>query len=786
MWEKVVLNLISNAFKYTLAGTIRVSVRWHGASVELSVADSGVGIPAEDLPRVFDRFHRVERTRARTYEGSGIGLSLVRELVAMHSGTVTVDSRLEQGTTFTVSVPTGIAHLPPERVGVARSVVSTALGATPYVQEALRWLPTPTASSTSRTPSAAGPDVIEPRILIADDNADMRAYITRLLGERWTVDGVGDGAAALARAREARPDVVVADVMMPGLDGFELLRALRDDERTRSVPVILVSARAGEEARVEGLEAGADDYLVKPFSGRELLARVQAQVLRGKVRSVEEAHALRLATIFQHAPVGVTILAGREHVFEYFNDAYAAMVGKRPIRGKPIRHGLPELAGQGLFELLDDVYASGRPFVGRSIRVTLDRGGSEPDETFFDFVYQPLFENGQVSGIAVVCFEVTELAKARRTAEAANRAKDEFLAMLGHELRNPLAPILTALQLMNLRGLIGAERERGIIERQVKHVVGLVDDLLDVSRITRGKVELRREYVDLADVVAKAIEMASPAIEERRHTLDVAVPRGVGTDGDPARLAQVFGNLLTNAAKYTDAGGAIRIAAARHGADVVVRVSDTGRGIAPDMLPHIFDLFVQERQDSHRAQGGLGIGLAIVRSLVEAHAGSVIATSAGQGAGSTFTVRLPAATAMETAPASDRTSMLVAVHSGCRVLVVDDNEHGAELLGDSLRALGYTVGVAFDGPTALQTVRTFVPDLVLLDLGLPVMDGFEVAERLRADCGLHDVPLIAVTGYAQEVDRRRTETSGFRGHLAKPVDVHALDAMIRGILAVER
>src|SRR3954470_8775125 len=329
------------------------------------------------------------------------------------------------------------------------------------------------------------------------------------------------------------------------------------------------------------------------------------------------------------------------------------MIGKRPIRGKPIRDALPELAGQGLFELLDDVYTSGRPHVGRSLRVLLDKGGSQPDETFFDFVYQPLFENAQVSGIAVVCFEVTELAKSRRAAEGANRAKDEFLAMLGHELRNPLAPILTALQLMNLRGQIGAERERKIIERQVKHVVGLVDDLLDVSRITRGKVELRREYVDLTDVIAKAIEMASPAIEERRHTLDVAVPRGVGTDGDPARLAQVFGNLLTNAAKYTDAGGAIRITAARDGEDVVVRVSDTGRGIAPDMLPHIFDLFVQEPQGSHRREGGLGIGLAIVRSLVEAHGGSVTATSDGQGAGSTFTVRLPAATAMPEAEASD-------------------------------------------------------------------------------------------------------------------------------------
>jgi signal transduction histidine kinase len=781
MWEKVVLNLISNAFKFTFAGTIRVSLSWRGAHVELTVADTGVGIPRDELPRVFERFHRVQQTRARTYEGTGIGLSLVRELVSMHGGAVAVESVVDHGTTFTVTLPTGVAHLPQERIAAARSAASTAIGATPYVHEAMRWLPT--ASTPLSPPTAAGTDggLGDGRILIADDNADMREYINRLLAERWTTEVVADGAAALARARAARPDVVVADVMMPELDGFELLRALREDERTRSVPVILVSARAGEEARVEGLQAGADDYLVKPFSPRELMARVQAQVLRAKMRSVEAAHALRLAGIFEHAPVGVAILTGPAHVFEYVNRAYAAMIGDRPVRGRPVREALPELAGQGVYELLDGVFTSGRPHVGRSLRLMLDRGEREREETFFDFVYQPLFEDGHVSGIAAVCFEVTELAKARRAAEEASRAKDEFLAMLGHELRNPLSPILTALQLMNLRGLTGAERERSIIERQVRHVVALVDDLLDVSRITRGAVQLRRQYVDVSDVIAKAIEMASPAIEERRHRLDVDVTRGIGTEADPSRLAQVFGNLLTNAAKYTDPGGAIRVSASREQEDVVVRVSDTGRGIAPEMLPRIFDLFVQERQDSHRAQGGLGIGLAIVRSLVEAHGGSVSATSAGKGAGATFTVRLPVAARRSDASEPARAVAPIVSNGTSRVLLVDDNEHGAELLADSLRALGYTVDVAFDGPAALQKARAAAPDVALLDLGLPVMDGFELAERLRKDCGLDRIPLIAITGYAQEVDRQRTASSHFRGHLAKPVDVHVVDEMIRGI-----
>ena len=270
---------------------------------------------------------------------------------------------------------------------------------------------------------------------------------------------------------------------------------------------------------------------------------------------------------------------------------------------------------------------------------------------------------------------MTELAKARREAEAANRAKDEFLAMLGHELRNPLAPILTALQLMNLRGVVGADRERHIIERQVKHVVGLVDDLLDVSRITRGNVQLRRSALQLADVVAKAIEIASPAIEERRQTLQVEVARGLEIDGDAARLAQVFANLLNNAAKYTEPQGTIRVSAKREPSGIVIRVSDNGNGIAPETLPRIFDLFVQERQGSnaHKVASGLAWRLS---EPGRAHGGSVAATSAGKGAGSTFTVRLPASNAAAATHTTDHTGPSIVAWRGARVLVVDYNEHG--------------------------------------------------------------------------------------------------------------
>jgi signal transduction histidine kinase/CheY-like chemotaxis protein len=783
MWEKVVLNLISNAFKFTFEGTISVSLAWRGTHVELTVADTGTGIPAEDLPKIFDRFYRVERSRGRTFEGSGIGLALVRELVAMHAGALDVDSQPGRGTSFTIRVPSGTAHLPPERIG-AGATAATGDAASPYVQEALRWLPAQRTGDSGA--ERVQPNEVAGRVLVADDNADMREYIARILGERWAVETVADGEQALARAQADAPDVIVSDVMMPGLDGFGLLAALRSDERTRNIPIILVSARAGEEARIEGLQAGADDYLGKPFAARELAARVQAQILKSQIHRVEEEHTRRLTTIFENAPVGLALLSGASHVFEFANRAYLEMVGMRPLVGRPIRDALPELAGQGIYELLDGVYASGTPYAGRSLRIMIDRGEGEPVETFYDFVYQPLREGDTTTGVAVVSFDVTDLARARRDAEAANRAKDEFLAMLGHELRNPLAPILTALQLMQLRGVSGAERERLIIERQVKHVVGLVDDLLDVSRIARGKVHLRMTSLELAGVVAKAIEMTGPAIEERRHTLEVDVPTGLTVDGDPGRLAQVVANLLTNAAKYTEPDGTIRVSAAREGAHVVLRVSDNGRGIPTDILPRIFDLFVQERQDPERSQGGLGIGLAIVRSLVQAHGGVVHAESGGVGRGSTFTVTLPA----RLTPSPDLTPEPVAARrrneTGWRILVVDDNRDAASLLAESLSALGHTVDVAHDGPSALAAAALFQPHVALLDLGLPVMDGVELGERLRAEPGLDTILLIALTGYAQEIDRSRTSQAGFDGHLVKPVDVLEVDRLVRSALGAVR
>jgi signal transduction histidine kinase len=363
-------------------------------------------------------------------------------------------------------------------------------------------------------------------------------------------------------------------------------------------------------------------------------------------------------------------------------------------------------------------------------------------------------------------------AAARAEAERANRAKDEFLAMLGHELRNPLAPIVTALSLMRRHEDPATARELTIVERQVQHVVRLVDDLLDVSRIARGKFELHRGVVDVADMVADGVETASPLFEGRRLALSVDVPRGrLFVDGDRMRLAQVAANLLTNAAKYTDAGGSVDVSARADGGAVELRVRDDGIGMSPDLLVRVFDIFEQGARTIDRAAGGLGLGLAIVKSIVTLHGGEVRAASGGPGKGSEFCVRLPLLPPRERTAAPPRPAAPARAAASRRVLIVDDNEDGALLLDFALSKMGHTTRTAFDGPSALEAAVEFLPDVALLDIGLPAMDGYEVARRLRDLLGERTPALIALTGYGQESDRARSRAAGFDRHLVKPVDL---------------
>jgi signal transduction histidine kinase/CheY-like chemotaxis protein len=370
-------------------------------------------------------------------------------------------------------------------------------------------------------------------------------------------------------------------------------------------------------------------------------------------------------------------------------------------------------------------------------------------------------------------------ADGRVAAEAASVAKDEFLAMLGHELRNPLAPIVTALHLIKLRGADPFERERTIIERQVQHVVRLVDDLLDVSRITRGAIQLRRGPIEMSSLVNRALDSIGTTLSDRDHDLRIDVPRlGLPVDVDADRMSQVIANLISNAAKYTPRGGRVEVTADVEAGCARLVVRDNGAGIDPKLLPRLFDLFVQGRAD----HGGLGLGLAIVRSIVELHGGVVSAASRGPGRGATFTIRLPLAGYSEL-DTSTIDEAFPDPQRGLRVLVVDDNIDAGNTLGELLEVMGHQPVVVHDAPAALEAIQTFTPEIAFLDIGLPVVDGYELAKQLHSIDNLSATPLVAVTGFGQPADRAKANAAGFVEHLVKPLSPDALRVVLAKLTA---
>ncbi len=801
MWEKIVLNLLSNALKFTFAGTIAVRLRRVGAEAVLEVADTGVGIPEDEIPRLFERFHRVEGTKGRTQEGSGIGLALVHELAKLHGGRIEVSSTLGQGTTFRVRVPLGAAHLPRDRIKVPRPLISSGASSQHYVQEALRWIPSgmgtplafeeiPTAAADRRFSVTAGA-----RILIADDNADMREYLHDLLAPYYLVETVADGEEALAAIARQRPDLVLSDVMMPRLDGFALLRALRADQSLRSIPLILLSARAGEESRIEGLAAGADDYLAKPFSARELTARISAHLELARVRReataalAESEERLRLAL---DAASMATFVWDLERGVAQLDSRTRALLGLPPQSTFTVQQALDTM-----------IHPEDKPIYLEAVRQALEPSGSgelhvdirvgHPDgtERWVEITGRVQFEGEarravRLAGVAVDITRRKQVEEAlrqrtlqnvmaRNRLEAADRQKNEFLAMLAHELRNPLAPIRNASELLS-RSLPATPRGQAVVDmlkRQVSVLVRLVDDLLDVSRITQGRIALKRRAVLLAEIIAQAMETVEPLIEEKHHKISVVSYRPLRVYADSTRLVQCVVNILTNAAKYTHHHGVIRVETAEEAGEAVLTIADNGPGISSDLLPHIFDLFVQSERTLDRSQGGLGIGLSLVKRLIEMHGGRVAARSPGPGEGSIFEIRLPLSQQDIETHLESPLAMPAA-----RILVVDDNADAADSLGSLLQLEGHTVVVTYTSTDALAKLAEFRPDIVLLDIGLPEIDGYEIARRIRALPDQRHVRLIALTGYGQADDRQRAKTSGFDAHLVKPVEFSALQRVL--------
>ena len=388
--------------------------------------------------------------------------------------------------------------------------------------------------------------------------------------------------------------------------------------------------------------------------------------------------------------------------------------------------------------------------------------------------------HGDVDGVVLVFRDVTDRRKHEKNLLEEARRKDEFLAMLAHELRNPLAAVANAAQLLQ-RPEAGNFLDwcKEVIERQVYQLTRLVDDLLDVSRITRGKIQLRPHRIDLATLLRSAASSVRPLIEERNHDFHLAIePERIAIEADPTRLEQVVVNLLTNAAKYTESGGRIELNACLERGHAIIRVRDNGVGIAPELLPRVFELFTQGDRSLARSEGGLGIGLTMVQKLVELHGGSVTADSGGPGQGSTFTVRLPAQVEESSTPTPPCSIVVESVKT--RILLIDDNTDLARSMSKLLQILGHEVAMAYDGAAGIQAAHSFRPELILLDLGLPGMDGYEVIRRLRQDETTKNARVIAMTGYGQEEDRHRALDTGFDDYLTKPVDQNALIAVLRG------
>ncbi|WP_017653431.1 ATP-binding protein [Fortiea contorta] len=1223
MWEKIVLNLLSNAFKFTFAGEITVTLQSQSDRFELSVCDTGIGIPEEELPRLFERFYRVKGSQGRTFEGSGIGLSLVEELVKLHGGRVEVTSVLGSGSCFTVSIPQGASHLPPDRISTSRTLTPTVIDPVSYVEEAWQWLPTQ-QETRNTVPEAREPiqtrsepvvsDAVPPRILLVEDNSDMREYVKRLLqSQRYAVETVTDGMAALTAIGQHQPDLILSDVMMPVMDGFELLRSLRRDLATREIPIILLSARAGEESRVEGLQTGADDYLIKPFSARELLARVEVNLKLARWRrealqreqelrslsetsqAAAEAARTNLANVLASIKdqflvldhqwryiyvndrvVEVTGIAREDllgkSVWELFPDlighelytqAHRAVTEQIPIQFEyfyqpwqrwfdnriypsddkismlvseitdrkqaelalqetqeryrvfveqsseaiwcfeittPVAINIPEaeqiqhfyqhcylaecnqvmaqmygvsspseLIGRGLGDFLvesnpfnlaylrafirsgyrlvdaesyetdqqgnpkvflnnlvgiieddklirawgtqrditarkqaeaalwesenrfrqmaetvqdvfwivdfdrqqalyvspayeqiwgrscrslyenfqdwiNNVYPDDREMVRTAARQCLETGNLSieyrvvrPDGAIRwvrDRGYNLEHEPGQTRRIAGIAEDITErkyieaslrqseeryrylvesipqlvwtadtngtltdvnqrwtnftglnLAQAqaegwqvlvhpedlpqlsqnwsgaqqagihyqaegrmrrvdgvyrwhlhqavplknprgkvikwfgtatdieeqkqleqqrerlleqeqaaRAQAETANRIKDEFLAVLSHELRSPLNPILGWSRLLLNGRLDSTKTTQAIqtIERNAKLQAQLIEDLLDVSRILLGKFRLETTAVNLASVIAAAQETVQLAAQAKSIQIQTIIEPNIGEVlGDAARLQQVVWNLLTNAVKFTDVMGEVEICLKRVNSHAQIQVSDTGKGIHPDFLPHVFEYFRQEDGATTRKFGGLGLGLAIVRHLVELHGGTVEATSPGEGKGATFTVSLPllklentTENSEQSAPANLETSPL----SGIDILVVDDEIDTRELIAFVLETAGGNVTTAASALEALEAIAQTPPDVLVSDIGMPNMDGYMLIEQVRAMQTPSDSQILAIalTAYAGEMNQQQALRAGFQNHLAKPIDPEQLVQAISNLWQINR
>jgi len=816
---------------------------------------------------------------------------------------------------------------------------------------------------------------LKPRILFVEDETTLREHLAQALSDQYVVDTAGNGTEALRAVMRAKPELVVTDIVMPDMDGVELLKTLREAPSTQGIPVLLISGRAADEQRVEGFEEGADGYLPKPYTERELRALIGSMLHAAQLRSeaarreareqVETQALIERSTLLESITDGFYAL-DRQGRFTYINQRALDFHGKErdellgnnfwsifpiargsafqeqyeralreqcsvsfetlwpssnrwvEVRAYPtpqglavnfrdisqrkrteheLEHALSQLRARekqlsenqrqlasevnamrrlhelvnrllgcgdlqtALEEVLEAAIALANADMGnvqlvdpqtRKLTIAAQRGFREDFLEYFGSIdvdcgtvcaraarrgqtiivedveqdpefapYRPIAasagfravhstpvtsRSGELLGLLSTHFrlphrpaegalrmielyarqaaEFIERIRVEESLKEADRRKNEFLAVLAHELRNPLAPIRNGLQILRLRACADelSQRTGAMMDRQMRHLVHLVDDLLDVSRITRGRLALQSERLSLTDVLASAVEASQALIEAHQHelVLDIRATAPVLVHGDAHRLTQVFSNLISNSVKYTDPGGTITVTLSCTKGEAVISVRDTGIGIPPASLERVFEMFSQVRPNDARSDAGLGIGLSLVRNLVQMHHGSVSVLSEGPGTGSTFTVRLPLVEAEGDAPLTPagNVGFSLAPQRPYRVLVVDDNRDAAESLAMLLQVGGHEVQVATDGAEAIARVEEFKPHIIFMDLGMPRMDGLETARRIRALPFGRDLRIIALTGWGQEADRERTRNAGMDHHLVKPVSLEALQGVL--------
>jgi PAS domain S-box-containing protein len=778
-WEKIVLNLISNAFKFTLQGEIAVRLREQNGRVELVVSDTGMGIPEEEQTRIFERFHRVEGARGRSIEGTGIGLALVQELVKLHGGSVRVDSTPGTGSAFTVSIPTGSDHLPKDRIAEDQDRPRPR-GASPFVFEASRWM-SDSADVGAPEPPMPSDTSNRQRILVVDDNADMRSYVARLLGRHWSVDVASDGKEALQIIDRNLPELVLSDVMMPHVDGIALLRALRASARTRHTPVILLSARAGEEPAVEGLDAGADDYLVKPFSARDLLARVRVHLDAVRARtSALRASETRFRRLAESGIIGIAISDAAGRVLEA-NDAFLGMVGRS-------REDLR--AGGVAWELLPPTDRSPAPAVkdaGASTRcLEGEYRGNDGSRTPVLVAVAPL-DDGESISVSLDLSERKRLEDQFRQAQKME-AVGRLAGGIAHDFNNVLSVVLSYAEMIGaalerddpLRGDAEEIRTAGL------RATELTRQLLAFSR----QQVLERKVLSLNRIVSGMEKMLRRLLGADIVLTMLCAPELWNVQADPGQVEQIVMNLAVNARDAMPRGGKLTIQIAnvaldedytrahhdvQPGSYVMLAVSDTGTGMDAQTQARIFEPFFTTKEKGK----GTGLGLATVFGIVKQSGGHLWVYSE-PGHGTTFRLYFPRTTgAVHMRPSERPEPETLRGHE--TILLVEDDTQVRVLARNVLRRNGYVVLEASNGGEALlicEQHRANI-DLLLTDVVLPLMSGREIAERLKTI--RPEMKVLFMSGYTDDAVLQHGVLDSGVEYLQKPLTQSTLARKVREV-----